>query len=73
MQSRIRYLIYSQAYDGWLNKMADGITQDMFKSISFTNLEEAESWMQCIHAPIDKENYQIVETVTTIESKGVNI
>lgn len=66
MQTRIRYLIYSAAYDGYLDRMAENITQDMFKSISFTTLEDAESWMQCIHAPRDIENYEIQRTKTVI-------
>lgn len=67
MQSRIRYLIYSQAYDGYLNRMADGIIQNMFKAISFESREEADQWMLGIYAPKDSENYEIQRTKTTIE------
>lgn len=71
MQHRISYLIYSQAYDGWLNKMADGIVQDMFKGIYFTTLEDAEHWMIGIYAPRDIKNYEIQRTKTTMESEPI--
>ena len=67
MQYRIKYLIYSEAYDGWLNKMADGLTQDMFKGISFPTLEDAEEWMMGIYAPKDLENYEIQRIKNTME------
>jgi viroplasmin and RNaseH domain-containing protein len=67
MQSRTRYLIYSEGYEGYLNRMADGITQSMFKALWFSTDEEAEAWMKGIHAPKDIENYEIQKTVTTME------
>lgn len=69
MQFRTGYVIESVAYQGWLNKMADGITTNLFGAIRFSTKEEAESWMQGIYAPKDKENYEIKETLTTIEVK----
>lgn len=67
MQSRTRFLIHSTAYDGYMNKMADGLTQDMFKGISFPTLEDAEEWMNGIYAPKDSENYEIQRIKNTME------
>lgn len=71
MQSRIRYLIYSQAYDGWMNRMADGITTKMFNALWFHTFEEAEHWMSGIYAPKDIENYEIQRTKTTMEVEPI--
>jgi hypothetical protein len=68
MQSRIRYLIYSQAYDGWLNRLADGHTQNIFAAIWFSSAEHAESWLNTYdRAPKDIENYEIQRTKTVME------
>jgi hypothetical protein len=67
MQSRLKYVIYSEAYEAWLNKMADGLTQDMFKGISFPTLEDAEEWMMGIYAPKDSDNYEIQRIKNTME------
>lgn len=72
MQSRIRYLIYSAAYDGWLNRLADGHTNKIFSAMWFPSFEEAEHWLQNYDkAPRDKENYEIQRTKTTMEVEPV--
>lgn len=68
MQSRIRFLIYSEAYGAWLNRMADGLTSKMFSAIWFPTYEEADYWMKNYDkAPKDIENYEIQKTLTTME------
>lgn len=67
MQMRTRFLIHSIAYDAWLNRMADGITDNMFNALWFHTEAQAEEWMNGMYAPKDKENYEIQQTLTTME------
>lgn len=68
MASRIRFVLYSTAYDGWLNRLANGHTLDIFAAIYFNTAEQAESWLNTYdRAPKDKENYEIQRTITTME------
>jgi hypothetical protein len=68
MASRIRFVLYSTAYDGWLNRLANGHTLDIFAAIYFNTAEQAENWINTYdRAPKDKENYEIQETLTTME------
>lgn len=65
MQQRTSYIIKNVDEGVWLNKMADGLTRNMFSAIWFHTREEADHWMQGIYAP--KEGYEVVETLTTIK------
>lgn len=67
MQMRTRYLIHSVAYDGYMNRMGDGITGNMFNALWFHTKEQAEEWMNGIYGPKDIENYEIQKTLTTME------
>lgn len=68
MATRIRFLLYSTAYDGWLNPLADGHTQNIFHAMWFSTSEQAEHWLDTYdRAPKDRENYTIQETLTVME------
>jgi hypothetical protein len=68
MQTRIRFLLYSEAYDGWLNRMAEKHTQDIYAALWFSTADQAKHWLLTYDkAPKDIENYEIQETLTTME------
>lgn len=72
MQSKSRYLIKNIVNDAWLNRMADDVTLDAFKGISFDKKEDAEQWLYegIHHAPRDRHNYKVQEMLVTIQEGG---
>lgn len=65
MQQRTRYVIKHPEQNAYLNRMADGLTRNMFSALWFGKKEEAEHWMMGIYAPKEMD-YEITETLTTI-------
>lgn len=65
MQERTRFLIKNVDEGIWLNRMADGLTKNMFAALWFKSQDEAQQWMKGMYAPKD-DGYEIVETVTQI-------
>jgi len=60
MQERTRYVIKHD--EGYLNRMADGVTKNIFSALWFHSKDEADKWMLGIYAP--KEGFHVIETKT---------
>jgi L-lactate utilization protein LutB len=63
MQERTRYVI--KHCEGYLNRMADGVTKNIFSALWFHTKDEADKWMLGIYAP--KEGFEVVKTLTVMK------
>lgn len=69
MQTKSGYLLRHVGYEMYLNRMANGLTKDLFSAIRFPIKEDAEQWMNGIYAPENKEDYEIAEVEISIREK----
>lgn len=61
MQERTRFVFKHP--EGYLNRMANGVTKNIFSAIWFHTYEEAESWSQGIYG---QSGYEITQTKTVM-------
>lgn len=67
-QARDSFILYNTVQGAWINRMADNLTTSMWKAMWFDNRADAEHWlMEGIYAPVDKLDFRVMRTVTTIQ------
>ena len=78
MQVKIRFALSHKQFPGtYINKSADGLTNDLDRIMAWSVRADAEWWIEnSMYSPVDKECYKIAEIEVTkrdLEEDKLNV